>query len=349
MLLTLAALAPNAAAEHPLAPLAMREAIATDWHTSDSMHRVLLAANRAAEAESRDRADRPAAPPEPTRRITYRVHGGDNWDRIARRHGATRDQLRLWNPQIPRVFTGGDELSIWVPHHFQPLPETGLGLDRDETGLSLLAVPAAGESRGRPSRGRLSHGVRLPDNPALYLVRRPDFAYGSSHTISNLQLALAKFRMTSAFTGPLVVSDMSQRRGRRFGSHSSHQSGRDVDIWLPMTDEALDEREARPLPGHRIVYKRLAPERAHEIDWRATLALVKALIRTGEVQYIFLSRARQRHLYRAARAEGMPKQVLREVFQYPRRGKYGIVRHVPRHHKHVHVRFRCASHERTCY
>ena len=147
-----------------------------------------------------------------TQRIRYRVHGGDTWERIARRHGTTPSQLRRWNPETSRTLGIGDELSVHVPAGFEPLPETGLGLDRDPQGLQLLPIPDHGESRGRPSRGRLRNGVRMPDNPSLYLVRRPEFAYGSSHTVRNLQLAIAKFRETSRCTGPVVLSAVSRRR-----------------------------------------------------------------------------------------------------------------------------------------
>ncbi|MGD8862877.1 MAG: penicillin-insensitive murein endopeptidase [Myxococcales bacterium] len=289
--------------------------------------------------------------PPPRKQVQYLVRFGDNWDSIAERHGVTRAQLRHWNPDVPREFAAGTRLVVWVDEGFEPQPMTGgLGVDRDASGLPLKPVPMGGESRGRPDRGRLHKGVQLPENPELYLIRRSDFAYGSSHAVLNLQLGLAKFRQHSGYTGPLVVSDMSPYRGRGFGSHDSHQSGRDVDVWLPLKlqPDGATVRGVRLSPGDEPDFRLLSAQRAADVDWSATWELVKALIRTGEVQYIFLSRSRQRHLYRAARAEGHDVRELGEVLQYPRRAQTAIVRHAPDHTRHLHVRFRCADHERRC-
>jgi len=283
--------------------------------------------------------------PPPRKRISYVVRFGDNWTRIAEHHGVDRAALRRWNRQVPRTFEAGTELTIWVESDHQPPPPTHLGLDRNTAGLPLSEIAAGGESLGRPDRGRLRGGVQLPENPELYLVRRPDFAYGSSHAVENLQLALAKFRQHSGYGGPLVVSDMSRRRGRPFGSHDSHQSGRDVDIWLPLKAEVHAVRSFDPSTGD---YREAAAARPSDIDWKATWELVKALLRTGEVQYIFLTRSRQRHLYAAARADGMALSALGDIVQFPRRAQTAIVRHAPNHTKHLHVRFTCAQAERRC-
>jgi murein endopeptidase len=168
--------------------------------------------------------------------------------------------------------------------------------------------------------------------------------------VLNLQLALAKFRHHSGYAGPLIVSDMSTYRGRAFGSHDSHQSGRDVDVWLPlrMQPDGATVRGVRIEADEEPDFRLLSAQRASDVDWPATWELVKALIRTGEVQYIFLSRSRQRHLYRAAKADGHDARALGEVLQYPRRAQTAIVRHAPDHTRHLHVRFRCADHERRC-
>ncbi|MDD9934503.1 MAG: penicillin-insensitive murein endopeptidase [Myxococcales bacterium] len=285
--------------------------------------------------------------PAPRKRIEYIVRFGDNWTSIAERHGVTRQALRRWNPEQPRSFAAGARLTIWVDGDYAPPPPTGLGLDREATGLSLQPVAMGGESAGQPTRGRLIKGVQLPDNGSLYTIRRPAFAFGSSHAVLNLQLGIAKFRQRAGYLGPLVVSDMSLYRGGRYARHESHQSGRDVDLWLPLRAEVLVERgvnsDARPQD-----FRQLAAARPGDIDWKASWELVKALLRTGEVQYIFISRARQRHLYRAARADGLSVQEVGEIIQYPRRAQTAVVRHSPGHDKHMHVRFRCADWERRC-
>lgn len=271
-------------------------------------------------------------PPE-RERVEYIVRFGDNWRSIAERHGVSQAMLRRWNRGVPRRFAAGQALTLYVDRGQGPVDVLGLGIDTDAEGLRLMPVAPGGQSVGEPTRGRLRAAVRLPDNPGVYTVRRPDFAWGSSHAVHHLQLALAKFRAQSGYTGELVVSDMSRRRGGAYAGHQSHQSGRDVDLWLPGRRAPGEDDEARL---------------REQYDWGATWALVKALVRTGQVQYIFLSRGRQRHLYRAARAAGEDLRVLGEVIQYPRRAQTAIVRHAPKHTRHLHVRFRCAAAERRC-
>lgn len=271
--------------------------------------------------------------PPPRERIRYIVRFGDNWRTIAERHGVDQAALRRWNTGVARRFSAGQELTLYVERGRAPVDVVGLGIDTDGSGLPLQPVPDGGQSVGEPTRGRLVGGVQLPQNDALYQVRRPDFAWGSPHAVRYLQLSLAKFRARSDYRGPLVVSDMSRRRGGAYGGHHSHQSGRDVDIWLPVKQGGDPEAATAP---------------ARHFDWAATWDLVKALVRTGQVQYIFLSRSRQRHLYRAARAAGEDVRVLGEVIQYPRRAQTAIVRHSPKHTHHIHVRFRCAPDERRC-
>lgn len=290
----------------------------------------------------------PALPSrERSQKLDYKVRFGDNWDTIAERHATTREQLRRWNPEVPRSFGAGTTLAIWVAPDFQPVAETPFGLDRDATGLPLVPVAWGGESVGQPARGKLMDGVPLPDNPALYTIRRPEFAFGSTHAVANLQLGLAKFRGLSAYAGPLIVSDMSRLRGRSYGPHDSHQSGRDVDIWLPLKGELWTGRAA-PRVEDPDSFLAFAAQRASDIDWDASAELILALIRTGEVQYVFLSRNRQKHLYQVLRARGHSVQELGELIQYPRRAQTAIVRHANRHDHHIHVRFRCASYERRC-
>jgi murein endopeptidase len=192
--------------------------------------------------------------------------------------------------------------------------------------------------------------VRLPDNPAQYWIRRPEFAYGTTHALTHLQLALARFRRASGYRLPLVVSDISKRNGGHYATHDSHQSGRDVDLWLPLRADALGAAELDPAlgPPQDLDFALLNADRPSDVDWNASWQLVKALIRTGEVQYIFLTRTRQRELYRAARAEGLSVQALGEIIQYPRRSQTAIVRHAPDHTRHLHIRFRCADTEPRC-
>ena len=226
---------------------------------------------------------------------------------------------------------------------------TALGLDLDTTGLSLEAVSPGGVSLGEPHRGRLRGGAQLPENPGLYIVRRPEYAYGSTHAVMHLQLALAKFRKQSGYTGPLIVSDLSGPRGGPHSPHISHQSGRDADVWLPLRCDAqgvtLKGGDAAIDP---IDFAHFSAAQPDEVDWDASWQLVKALVRTGQVESIFLARANHGFLRQAAMRDGLPREDADTIIQDRDRPRGGVVRHARGHDKHLHIRFHCADYETNC-
>lgn len=199
--------------------------------------------------------------------------------------------------------------------------------------MPIVRVATNALSAGTAARGRLLHGIQLPQNEALYSIRNPDNTYGSSHAIEQLQLAIASFRRSFGFSRELVIEDMSHRQGGRFPPHHSHRSGRDVDVELPLKDGVPVGTIPRPISV---------------VNWDAAWALVKAFIETGEVRYIFLSNSRQTELYRAAKRAGATEAELEEYIQYPHANLTAFVRHSNGHDKHMHVRFKCAATETDC-
>lgn len=247
---------------------------------------------------------------------------------------------------------GADPLATALRRTYMPsltVRETSLGVDTDTTGLPLKVVPFGGISVGEPHRGRLYGGVQLPFNPELYTIRRPEYAYGSTHAVRHLQIALAKFRANSSYRGPLIVSDLSGPRGGYHWPHLSHQSGRDVDLWLPLRcDEQGVTLKGGDIRSGRIDFPSFAAARPAEIDWGASWELVKALVRTGQINGIFLARPNHRLLRQAALRDGLSPQEADEIIQGDQRTLAPLVRHVGGHDKHLHVRFRCADYERYC-
>lgn len=284
------------------------------------------------------------------RRQLYTVRAGDSWAKIARRFDVDQTRLRRdWNPKLDAL-APGDELVVWVERPAEEAEPAEVTLTSTATPVAprppvaaqlppltpTVGLPAghAGRSVGTPTRGRLQGGVQLPAQPELYTIRNPDHSYGTSLAVGALQRALADFRRDSGFTRELVVCDMSKERGGRFRPHRSHTSGRDVDLRLPLR---------RGIPDGTI------PTMAHQVDWDVTWKLVKSLVETGEVRYVFLARQRQKPLYEAARRAGESAESLEALIQYPRRSlKTAILRHSAGHTKHIHVRFRCAPDETQC-
>jgi murein endopeptidase len=247
---------------------------------------------------------------------------------------------------------GGDPLvtalrRASLPSHSAHL--TSLGLDLDTSGLPLRLVAFGGISVGEPHQGHLYGGIQLPENPHLYIVRRPEYAFGSTHAVMHLQIALANFRRHSPYRGPLIVSDLSAPQGGRHWPHISHQSGRDADLWLPLRCDAkgLTVKGGNAATDF-IDLEHFSAVRPEEVDWDASWQLVKALVRRGQVEGIFLARPKHHFLRQAALRDGLTAKDADEIIQGDQRTLATMVRHVRGHDKHLHVRFRCADYESYC-
>jgi murein endopeptidase len=279
------------------------------------------------------------APP-PRKKITYAVKSGDTWQEIATKHNVQEGDLHRWNRAVPRAFKAGQKLVVYTNPRAvvarklagtEPVDPAG-----EAMGVSVTPrefdVPAGGVSIGTPNRGRLSGGVQLPESD-LYKVRRPEESFGSSHTIHEIQEAIATFRDGSGYRGELLIGAISLERGGRFRPHRSHQSGRDVDIRLPKKPGA-DAKSNVPT----------------DIDWDAAWKLVEAFVEQGDAEYIFLDYSRQKRLYDAAKRAGASDSTLDKAIQYPRARStnHGVVRHAEGHLIHIHVRVQCPRDQARC-
>ncbi len=204
----------------------------------------------------------------------------------------------------------------------------------------MFELPADAVTRGRPDAGTLLHAVQLPVS-ADYQIRCPAHAFASAATVSELMHALATFRNRSGYRGEIVVGDLSQVGGGRYGPHKSHQSGRDVDLWLPVLGgkyrrgcEHCGTGMCRPEPS--------------EVDWHTTWQLVQALASRDSAQDIFLAWELQPALRDAAIQLGAPEAELARQIQHPARGRASLVKNADGHTHHLHVRFRCPTGDTDC-
>jgi murein endopeptidase len=269
--------------------------------------------------------------PPPRRQVRYVVGEGEGWMDIATKFGIERKDLRAYNWRVRRL-TPGTELELWVD---PGLPRTiaSTWSASQSPARPPIAVPAGGQSVGRPQRGRLIDAVQLPQSD-LYARKHPSVLWGSTHTIEQILRAFATLRTQTGYDGEIVIGAISRKSGRRFAPHVSHQSGRDIDIRLPL------------LPG---VPTTVRPN-PDEVDWLATWALVKAFVQTGEVTAIFLEIDLQSRLYEAARSLGETPETLRPIIAWPnwKENTRPIVRHSSGHDGHIHVRIRCGPAEPKC-
>ena len=244
--------------------------------------------------------------------MVYVVEGGDTLGRIADRYDVEIDDLVRWNRGLDvHMIRIGQEIRIRVP---------GAGHDSS--------------SIGSPTSGRLSGGHQLRTGPG-YRVRNPSRAYGTEMSVRHIQRAFERVAARFPDSAAAAIGDLSYARGGRMRPHVSHQSGRDADIAyynLGSSDGGA--------------FTSVSPE---TLDVRRTWYLLKTLLDTGDVRYIFIDRELQEPLYEYVRLRGASDQQLSEWFQYPSEsGTDAIIRHEDGHDDHFHIRFRCRSEDGRC-
>jgi murein endopeptidase len=169
---------------------------------------------------------------------------------------------------------------------------------------------------GRPNRGRLVNGVRLPaeglhfttwDGPRRTGPNRSWRRWGTGRLVSMVLTVSRDYAAANPEASRILVGDLSRRYGgdfgRRYGGdgHASHQNGLDVDIWYPRKDGA-----------------EVAPTTLASIDRELAQDLLNRFVAAG-AEYVFVG---DRSGLRA------PK------------GKSEVVRVWPNHNDHMHVRLR---------
>ncbi len=194
-----------------------------------------------------------------------------------------------------------DELKSWVEHS----PEK----------LGPLSI-------GSPNAGAVMNAVRMPDGPLWTLVD-PAHAYATTETIDYLTRALTAVAERFADTPVVSIGHLSGPRGGHLNPHSSHQSGRDVDVGFYYLSA----------PNHW--YARVTPAR---LDLPRTWWLIRTLILQTDIQYIFIDQSLMLPLERHALEQGEQTEWIRSVF-HGSGSRGAIVRHAPGHATHLHLRF----------
>jgi len=214
-----------------------------------------------------------------------------------------QDLSRAWS--VPRdVLT---QLNPNLPADKQIEPGTRVVLYSQTLGAS--------SSIGPPNDGRLIWGVPLPEDEAWTLPEDRTRAYATTETIASVVAGFHAYADRFPDADPIVVGDLSARKGGRIYGHQSHQSGQDIDIRLIKASEG-DGFDA-------------------ERNW----FLAKTLIDGSEVRAIFLNRTEQTWLREAAEAD---------VGTTSADEYFALIRHEPGHTIHMHVRFACSKEDKRC-
>jgi murein endopeptidase len=262
--------------------------------------------------------------------LEHVVVAGEGWGAIARRYGVDSSRLRAWNvEETGRSLEAGEQLVVWA----DPIVVDSIVDDQPITARAALVRPGA-HGVGTPQAGSLVAAVQLPPGDG-YALRYPNSAWGTTYAVREAIAALDRFAARRRPDSRSVsVGTMSRQRGGAIGGHNSHQTGRDLDIRLPLRPELPPALE--PIP--------------RRIDWQTTWTLVTSFAEADSVEVIFLDYASQRRLYKAAEALGVDEQTLAAILQYPRGSKAnrGLVQHSAGHESHIHVRFGCGPAEPEC-
>lgn len=203
---------------------------------------------------------------------------------------------------------------------------------------SVVATPAP-RAIERDELAFARRAVKLPSSDD-YDLRCPSNSYAAPFTADNLRLALSRLR--TGYPGQLVVGDISRKYGGHFGRHRSHDTGRDVDIWLPIIGGLY--RTSPTCASCGTNWCRPEPE---EVDWRTTWSLIEALAETGAVERVLLDRSLHPRLRDAGVAAGAGERAVERTFQ-ARPGAPAFVLHSSGHTRHIHVRFACGPNTPDC-
>ncbi|HFE44164.1 MAG TPA: FHA domain-containing protein [Nannocystis exedens] len=265
----------------------------------------------------------------------HRVERGETWASIADNQGIARAHLRAANSGLRRPLRAGDRLRVpGRPRESIPSPAVRHGCG------DALEIPGGARSVGNVTLGSLDNPIRMPKLD-LYQLRCPRHSYTTAATARSLIDAIACFRENHRYSGEIIIGDISRECGGSLGPHRSHQSGRDVDLWLPVAGG----RYGRGCDHCGTDYCRPEPD---EIDWDATWVLVQALAARPEVEVVFLDFDLQAKLRRSALNIGADPATLDAVIQWPRRGAPTLVQHSAGHVHHMHIRFRCPPGDQDC-
>lgn len=223
-----------------------------------------------------------------------------------------------------------------------------LALAVSTAGCAELGVVTDGSSisYGRPSRGRLIDGQKLPESgpgyvtPATWKTRGN--RYGTNELISLIK-GVSKRMRKRVKDVRLAVADLSGNNGgeeRRF--HRSHQSGRDVDLMYYVRDA-----DGKPLePDVMHVFDGTLKARDGSgitLDVQRTWMLVRELLTAQEayVQYIFMYRPIAEKLIEHATTMKEPDVLLARAAKALKQPGDSAP-----HNDHMHVRVYCAHNDR---
>lgn len=237
--------------------------------------------------------------------VSYGPKSGETVRSVAERFNMPPEWLRMLNH---------------IPEHVQEL-----GTDSPLVVVTTVDTTNQGvDENGDRFSSRIRQPTHIGTSP-WFQLKRAHTGWGTINTVLLLRKVASELALKFPGASPLVFGDISQKWGGRLAPHASHRRGNDIDITVPRVN--ADHQPDSTLPG--------------QVDIGRTWELIRSLVASGSVEYVFLDYRLQKSIYEFAVAAGLSEDTLAAVFQYPKgRGhRSGIIRHARGHSNHIHVRF----------
>lgn len=257
-----------------------------------------------------------AADLEPPTVVSYTIRRGGTLENVANLFKIFHHEITALNPGVALE----QELA----------PNTRVVLYRRKAG-------EPSESVGFPSGGSLAGGVPMVEGKGRRILAIGWKTWGTDATIAILDRVLDRWA-AAGHAQPILVGNISNRTGGKLEPHSTHQSGRDVDLGYPQ----------KLAKGAELNWQEMT---AQNLDAAETWALLRILADTGAVEEIYIDRSIQKLLHEYAVANDVvPERSLSKWMEYPRpTGQADAwIKHVAGHTDHLHVRFACPKSQPRC-
>ena len=205
----------------------------------------------------------------------------------------------------------------------------------DTAEIMLDEAPLSSRPLPRCDATTLPNGVQLPFMPELFTRYNPNSTWGTQTMVDVIVSATQEVRWLLPDADPVLIGDISHRRGGFFDGHKSHRSGIDADIGLYWGKGFQSQRGFMPKAGDGL-------------DLEANWLLIRALLSTGEVDRILLDQGHINSLRRYTIESGeLTVDEANAIFPARDAARKwemrGVVQHTEGHRDHLHIRLRCGS------
>lgn len=185
-------------------------------------------------------------------------------------------------------------------------------------------------SVGHPHEGFLVNAVQMPRSP-YWVITLPSHGYATQETVDALSHCLRQVHEAIPDSPATMLGSLSAEHGGLLPPHKSHRTGRDVDVYFFRN------------PGAR--WNEAATR--EDLDLPRTWALLRCFATETDVEMILIDRKVQLWIEEYAASLGEDPEWIRDLFHDDGPAKTALIRHVPGHVAHMHVRFVSAKARRA--